>query len=218
MFCVFLSTARIWWLLFPEHGLAIRLVHGTCVSWDGRWAGHCTAVQVCEPGVHLLSFFVGVRDGVRQLRLLQDEFMMAVRARASGGMLASLPLGLDELVWVKWVVAGCWRRRTGKVVGVSWEGVSVDLDLSETGSETVFYRWERVAEMVVHAGAITRADEAVGASLVGSRVKVYWPGEERCFDGQVVHWDGKSHHVEYDDGEVVEEVLPSEDTTHWCVL
>ena len=39
---------------------------------------------------------------------MQDEFMMAVRARASGGMLASLPLGLDELVWVKWVVAGCW--------------------------------------------------------------------------------------------------------------
>ena len=31
------------WLLFPRHGLAIKLMHGTWISWDGARLPHCTA-------------------------------------------------------------------------------------------------------------------------------------------------------------------------------
>jgi hypothetical protein len=34
----------MWYLLFPDVGLAIELAHGVGVSWDGRVHRHCTAV------------------------------------------------------------------------------------------------------------------------------------------------------------------------------
>jgi hypothetical protein len=41
-----------WWLLFPEHGVAVALAHGTWISWDGRSQPHCSSVPsaVCALG------------------------------------------------------------------------------------------------------------------------------------------------------------------------
>ena len=52
-----LGQSSRWWLLFPRHGLAIALVHGTYVSWDGRVQHHCSAVPDVAPGDRLLSLF-----------------------------------------------------------------------------------------------------------------------------------------------------------------
>ena len=73
------SQSCSWWLLFPRHGVAVQLIHGTWVSWDGRVAEHCTAVPAVAPGDCLRSLFctfprdmVGVRErviaGVQELR------------------------------------------------------------------------------------------------------------------------------------------------------
>ena len=52
-----LGRSSRWWLLFPRHGLAVALVHGTYISWDGRVQHHCTAVPNVAPGDRLLSLF-----------------------------------------------------------------------------------------------------------------------------------------------------------------
>ena len=51
------SKSRHWWLLFPQHGVAVQLMHGTWVSWDGRSAPHCTAVPDVAAGDCLMSLF-----------------------------------------------------------------------------------------------------------------------------------------------------------------
>ena len=51
------SRSRRWWLLFPQHGVVVELVHGVWVSWDGRIAAHCTAVPDVAEGDALLSVF-----------------------------------------------------------------------------------------------------------------------------------------------------------------
>ena len=45
------------WLLFPRHGVAIALIHGTWVSWHGRKLSHCTAVPRTAGGERMLSLF-----------------------------------------------------------------------------------------------------------------------------------------------------------------
>mmetsp|Transcript_15658 Transcript_15658/g.35070 ORF Transcript_15658/g.35070 Transcript_15658/m.35070 type:complete len:430 (-) Transcript_15658:64-1353(-) len=73
------SQSGSWWLLFPRHGVAVQLIHGTWISWDGRAAEHCTAVPAVDVGDSLMSLFcalpkdvVGVRErviaGVQELR------------------------------------------------------------------------------------------------------------------------------------------------------
>ena len=50
----------MWYLLFPDVGLAIELAHGVGVSWDGRVHRHCTAVpRHVAPRDHLYALFLG---------------------------------------------------------------------------------------------------------------------------------------------------------------
>ena len=51
------SGEESWWLLFPCHGLAVKLTHGAWVSWDGRVQPHCSAVPNVEEGNALMSLF-----------------------------------------------------------------------------------------------------------------------------------------------------------------
>lgn len=38
------GTSKNWWFLFPRYGLAVQVVHGIRISWDGRRiAPHCSA-------------------------------------------------------------------------------------------------------------------------------------------------------------------------------
>ena len=62
------SGTRGWYFLFPEHGVALRLRHGTAVSWDGRTQRHCTAVPVLADGDDLYSLFAALpADACAQL-------------------------------------------------------------------------------------------------------------------------------------------------------
>ena len=49
-----------WWFLFPEHGVAVALAHGTWISWDGRSQPHCSAVPCVPEGDRLLSLFASL--------------------------------------------------------------------------------------------------------------------------------------------------------------
>ena len=205
-----------WWFLLPDHGIAIRLVHGMCISWDGRWVAHCTAVQDAPPGVHTLSFFAGMHDGARKALFNQQMFRLALRARQSGGAIASLPLAPGDNVWVRWVRGEHreWRLVRGVVAAVSSQGLEVDTE--REGPQSL--PWGVVHSCVVRAGAITSAGEHSGAAIVGGRVWVYWPGDDTCYCGVVTAFEDGKHTVEYDDGEVYAEVLGSEDTPFYSVM
>tara|TARA_B110001452_G_scaffold261587_1_gene260549 strand:- start:338 stop:568 length:231 start_codon:yes stop_codon:yes gene_type:complete len=47
------------------------------------------------------------------------------------------------------------------------------------------------------------ADDAGGDELIGARVKVYWAGDKKWYQGEVDQYDAASnrHHVGYDDGD-----------------
>ena len=52
--------SRSWWLLFPRHGVAVQLTHGTWVTWDGRCMPHATAVPSVAEGDRLYSLFTSL--------------------------------------------------------------------------------------------------------------------------------------------------------------
>ena len=199
-------------------GLAIRLCHGVAISWDGQWTRHASAVPVFAEGQEeqsVLSFFVGLQSGVGVVLREQSEFWQAA---APCSALASLPLGVGDDVWVRWAgrAGGTeWRRRSGTVVGMDGEGLSVEFGELE---QPWHVPWSAVDGRVVRAGAIARAVEPSGADLVGRRIRVYWAGERKCFDGVVTEWDGEVHTVQYDDGMVCGDTLPSEDAPFYRAL
>ena len=51
------DKSKSWYLLFPEWEVAIEVTHGTWISWNGRYCGHCTAVPNVAAGDSLLSLF-----------------------------------------------------------------------------------------------------------------------------------------------------------------
>jgi len=55
-----------WWLLFPSVGLAIQLVHGVRISWNGRCAQHCSISVPGEEGDELLSLFAATSLNVQR--------------------------------------------------------------------------------------------------------------------------------------------------------
>ena len=58
-----------WWFLFPRHGVAIAVVHGTYyISWDGRAAPHCTACPCVGEGGSLISIFTGFPHDLMVMR------------------------------------------------------------------------------------------------------------------------------------------------------
>ena len=54
------GTSNSWWMLYPHHGVAVALTHGTWISWDGRVHPHCTAVPRVADGDELLSLFASL--------------------------------------------------------------------------------------------------------------------------------------------------------------
>jgi hypothetical protein len=227
-----LSKSRVhptgWWLLFPDVGLAIELCDGALVSWDGRYAAHCTCVP---SGVHdgdqLCSLFMGISSGTSRLSRKQHEFAMCVRADRAGCGGGGLVIG--DVVWVRWYPESrpewygddrSWRRRSGKVASVDDSGVVVTWFKREHGVSSL----HRVFRDVVRAGCVGPLVESPtsprGSQLVGKRVCVYWPDDMCCFDGVVEGWNAvdRTHQVAYDDGDVVHELLGSEAAPYWCAI
>ena len=80
------GRSRNWWFLFPRHGLAIELSHGTFISWDGRVAPHCTCVPDVAEGERLMSLFCSLPVPAVHLRdrLMSIQEQLRARAGQSG--------------------------------------------------------------------------------------------------------------------------------------
>lgn len=46
------------------NGVAIKLTHGTLISWDGRLIRHCTSVMQRMQGGHVYGTFFGAKSAV----------------------------------------------------------------------------------------------------------------------------------------------------------
>jgi hypothetical protein len=107
----------MWYLLFPDVGLAIELAHGVGVSWDGRVHRHCTAVpRHVAPRDHLYALFLGqytrVANASERADLRMADLRMALRAQVEARRQQHGP-GLDvgSVVWAKHSSGGRRSRR-----------------------------------------------------------------------------------------------------------
>ena len=59
-----------WYFCWPRHSVALRLQHGTCMSWDGRAQPHCSALpSTISFEDELISVFVALpKDAMSILR------------------------------------------------------------------------------------------------------------------------------------------------------
>lgn len=122
-----------WYFLFPEHGVAVVLAHGTWMSWDGRVQPHCSAVPCVPEGDRLLSLFAslpanlcsvfereqacGGAIAARQARDADPAYHRTVGS-GSAGVFLQLDVGTPVMLrWVPEVPAGLGRmgkRRWGQ--------------------------------------------------------------------------------------------------------
>ena len=72
----FPGTTSNWYFVLPNvfgkksvtgrtyNGVAIKLTHGTLISWDGRLIRHCTSMMERRPGSHVYGTFFGAKTSV----------------------------------------------------------------------------------------------------------------------------------------------------------
>ena len=229
---------REWFLLFPEHGLAVELSDGCAGSWHGAKLAHCTSVAVGgHPEDCLLSLFCGMRTDYLACQRRRQSLLLAMRARAAQPVLRTRAFAAGDMVWVRYgcmgqpVAGSMWRRTTACIIRMHEDGGADVAWVAEANTEE---RLEAVVvrERMVHAGVLGPRPAETGAALVGHRLWVYWPyksprggrGEDEVFAGVVVEWDAARgecglHLVRYDDGvELWEELggpLAPEYCVHW---
>ena len=180
-----LNPPTEWWFLCPDVGLAVKLVDGTCGSWNGKKVRHCTGVPVgISEGDDLLSLWIGSKSDMHaceQRRLMMSD---ALRVRAFLPEVRCRSWVVGDIVWVKWGVQGeqlagdKWRRTTGIVCAVS-EGGGITVEWPEEGKRYGMPVHE-ACERVALAGLVGPRPEQTGAALVGFRVRVYWPYLSHC--------------------------------------
>ena len=120
------QAGLMWYLLFPDVGLAIELAHGVGVSWDGRVHRHCTAVpRHVAPRDHLYALFLGQYTRVMNASERVAELRMALRAQVEARRRQRGPeLGVGSVVWAKLYARGSgYLRAQGVVAKIDAEGV-----------------------------------------------------------------------------------------------
>lgn len=213
-----------WFFLLPDVGLAVRLRHGTMISWDGRAVRHCSAVPhglaSCDA---LYSYFMSLNTPTQLAKGRRSDFLLAVAAKAEGHVHC---FEEGSLVWVRWdLVQGrfhTWRRRTGYV------SIGIDTKLTvrffcgvDAGKP---YVYEFSDDRVVLAGRISDCNlhGPHGTScLCGLKVKVYWSSLDACFEGVVESYHpelGGAHTVRYAADHLEVGVLGGEDTPFYRVM
>jgi hypothetical protein len=101
-----------WWFLFPKHGVAVELAHGTWMSWDGRVQPHCSAVPFCvSKDDQLLSLFASIPYNLCSVFECEQVCGDAIKARqeqdtdgpwsGSKGIFLQLYIGIR--VMIRWV-------------------------------------------------------------------------------------------------------------------
>lgn len=184
-----------WFFLLPDHGIAVRLVHGTCISWDGREVAHCTSIPSgAQPGDQLYSCFFGVKEDLRLARRRLLELQWAMECREGTVFAAG-----DE-VWVQWPYHGrggntgirC-RRRLGKVLQVDGE-VSLILAFYHGKDENKRYTYQQDDRNVCIAGRVGCYNPSIdnAQNLLQKRVAVYDRDVDYCVNAIVVSFDAQS--------------------------
>ena len=77
------SMSESWWLLFPRHGVAVQIIHGTWISWDGRVQPHCSAVPMVAAGDALMSLFCALPANAMRVRERMLAGADALRKRSA---------------------------------------------------------------------------------------------------------------------------------------
>ena len=140
-----------------------------------------------ELGVHRAVYGPGELDKHCRERDTEDYFKdVDVREEADGrftrvleGPLATRP--------VRWLVAG-------RLYDLSKKHRKY---LSAAGVTTI----ARMYDYSVVQALIDKGSRIVGGEAVGKRIRVWWPGEDKWFGGEVASFDGRKHGVRYDDGD-----------------
>ena len=181
-------------------------------------ASHCTSMptSVVRESDALLSLFFSLPSNVVNASRRRAEMREALRARAQSDPEAQEELRVGERVWAKWHAElgrreRGWYRATARVRSVGPGGVELAW-VGRKGSVTTL-SWQEARNMLVRAGRLAPrkrgAQQLGGAALVGRRVRVYWPGDDVCWAGEVKEWCEESgmHRVLYSDGDDVWELM-----------
>ena len=202
-----------------------ELEDGVAVEWDGRKVFHNTMISHgVADGDELWSIWFGSQQKANDVATKNRELKQALALRTHLGTLAPR-VALKDCVWVKYyphesdLASGKhFRRVLGTVTRINGHHMHVRMKLNKW--ETLCVHWQ----LVVHAGAVVvpqRGDgEGACGELLARRVRVYWPDDDCFYEGVVEGWDSVSGHhtVQYDDGQVVTELLGGEDAPYWFLL
>lgn len=145
----------------PDVGLAIELWDGVVISWDGRVARHCTAVQECDSRHLLYSLFYATPKLVEKKSKQAEQMRLALTVKHEL-LRASRPRHLqpNDVVWVRWSPCkhkpAAWTRRRACVVELHDDGIDV-MWCTEHSMQSSFITWiagEIVDNIVARAGAL----------------------------------------------------------------
>mmetsp|Transcript_21344 Transcript_21344/g.56190 ORF Transcript_21344/g.56190 Transcript_21344/m.56190 type:complete len:346 (+) Transcript_21344:580-1617(+) len=221
------------YLLFPHVGLAIELVDGVAVSWDGRVLAHCTSepATAVRADDALFSLFFSLPIDVLVAQKRMAEMRDALRAQAASDTYP--PWSQGAQVWAKWYPwvsdaqrrgSDRWYRATGILASVATDGTVVVDWVGEAGRGRSTNRLTaaQAGQMLVRAGRVTpyTRDTPHGDELVGRRVLVYWDAMDALYTAQVIEYDAGTgeHHVRYVDGSCAWEGFGTEYTSEVNVL
>lgn len=190
-----LPAPRMWWFLFPDVGLAIELSHGVVISWDGRAARHCTALQECDTRQHLYSLFYALPKivGAECDHVTQMRAALSIRRQVAHACDTSFKLG--DLVWVKWRPCKrkpkSWVRRRARITQIC-DGQTT-LGWCSRHSISTYTSFTDIPDQilhdtVVHAGALDAAMYAHRPclSMLGQHLRVYSAADDEVVEGVAV--------------------------------
>lgn len=129
-----------WYLLFPDVGLAIRLYHGACVSFDGRLARHCTSIcSSVRPKDDLYGYFFGLNSRLMNAEWRLRKFNDAATHRWACGTNYP-PFVVNMHVWVRVKEHGLERVKVdGVVVGVDTQSLLIAFMTGKNARHSIAY-------------------------------------------------------------------------------
>jgi len=111
------NQVKSWWFLLPEHGVAIELCDGACISWDGRVLMHCSSCPVAT--VDLYSVWSSVPAAVLKRHAEDSACAESLKKRAAprlpGEPSHHVTFERGEVARLLWRTKGSEQLRSYKV-------------------------------------------------------------------------------------------------------